>query len=108
MDRTNSAHLMWDSPTFMNELKSNFGPHDPVGDAEKALTKLTMKDNGRIVKYNVEFWKLASKLDWNESALCARYFRGLPMRLCTEILRNGGKPSTLATMRLKADRKSVV
>ena len=72
-----------------------------VGDAEKALNELTMKENSRIVKYNVEFWKLASKLDWNESALCARYYRGLPLRLRTEVLR-GGKPTTLAALRLKA------
>ena len=102
MDPTNSAHWMWDFPAFINELESNFGPHDPVGDAEKALTELTMKDNWKIVKYNVEFWKLASKLDWNESALCARYFRGLLLHLRTEVLRSGGKPSTLSALRLKA------
>jgi Ty3 transposon capsid-like protein/Zinc knuckle len=101
MDPTNSAHWMWDFPVFINELESNFGPHDPVGDAEKALTELSMKENWRIVKYNVEFWKLASKLDWNESALCARYFRGLPLRLRTEVLRSG-KPNTLAALRMKA------
>ena len=36
MDLTNSTHWMWDFPTFINELESNFGPHDPIGDAEKA------------------------------------------------------------------------
>jgi hypothetical protein len=60
-----------------------------------------MSDNSRILKYNVEFWKLASRLDWNESALVARYFSGLPLRLRVEILR-AGKPTTLAQMRLKA------
>ena len=86
MDPTNSVHLMWDFPTFINELESNFGPHDPVSDAEKALTELTMKDNWKIVKYNIEFRKLASKLDWNESALCACYFCRLPLHLCNEVL----------------------
>src|SRR3984885_13439710 len=60
-----------------------------------------MKENSRIVKYNVEFWKLASKLNWNESALCACYFHRLPLRLCPEVL-CGGKPTTLAALRLKA------
>src|SRR3984885_4076910 len=101
MDPTNSTHWMWDFPIFINELEANFGPHNPVGDAEKALNELSMKENSRIVKYNVEFWKLASKLDWNESALCARYFHGLLLRLCTEVLR-GGKPTTLAALHLKA------
>src|SRR3984885_13225953 len=101
MDPTNSAHWMWDFPVFINELEANFGPHDLVGDAEKALNELLMKENSHIVKYNVEFWKLASKRDWNESALCARYFRGLLLHLCTEVL-HGGKPTTLAALRLKA------
>jgi hypothetical protein len=101
MDPTNSAHWMWDFEVFLNELEVNFGPHDPVGDAEKSLTEISMKDSSRIVKYNVEFWKLVARVDWNESALTARYFCGLPLRLRVEVMR-GGKPTSLATMRLKA------
>jgi len=101
MDPSNSAHWMWDFDAFINELEVNFGPHDPVGDAEKSLTELTMKEGSRIVKYNVEFWKLVARVDWNESALTARYFSGLPLRLRTEVMR-GGKPTKLASMRLKA------
>ena len=63
MDPTNSAHWMWDFPTFINELESNFGPHDPIGDAEKALTELTMREHSHIVEYNMDFWKLTSKLN---------------------------------------------
>jgi hypothetical protein len=101
MDPTNSAHWMWNFKVFINELEVNFSPHDPVGDAESSLTNLTMGEDSRIVKYNVEFWKLVARLDWNESALTARYFSGLPLRIRVEILR-GGKPTTLAAMRLKA------
>ena len=71
MDLMNNAHWMWGFSEFINELESNFGPHDSVGDAEKALTGLAMKENSCIINYNVEFWKFASKLDWNESMLCA-------------------------------------
>ena len=101
MDPTNSAPWMWDFEMFINELEVNFGPHDPIGDAETALTHLTMGEDSHIVKYNVEFWKLVARLDWNESALTARYFSGLPLRIRVEVLR-GRKPMTLATMRLKA------
>jgi len=101
MDPSNSTHWMWDFEAFINELEVNFGPHDPVGDAEKSLTELTMKDGSCIVKYNVEFWKLVARVDWNESALTARYFSGLPLRLCTEVMQ-GGKPTKLASMHLKA------
>ena len=76
MDPTNSTHWMWDFPTFINELESNFSLHDPVSDAKEALTELTMREHSHIVKYNVDFWKLVSKLDWNESVLCTCYFCG--------------------------------
>ena len=45
---------MWDFDAFINELEVNFGPHNPVRDAKKSLTELTMKDRLCIVKYNVE------------------------------------------------------
>ena len=74
---------------------------DPVGDAEKALNELTMKKGAHIVKYNVDFWELTSRISWNEAALHDQYFHGLPLRLCTEVLR-GGKPTTLAALHPKA------
>ena len=100
MDPTNSAYWMWDFPTFINKLESNFIPHDPIGDAKKALTELTMREHSCTVKYNVDFWKLVSKLDWNESTLCTCYFCGLPLHLRTEVL-CGSKPTTLAALHLK-------
>lgn len=53
------------------------------------------------MKYNVDFWELASRVSWNEAVLRNHYFHGLPLRLRTEVLR-GGKPQTLALLRLKA------
>jgi hypothetical protein len=63
MDPTNSMHWMWNFKVFINKLKVNFSPHDPVGDAESSLTNLTMGEDSHIVKYNVEFWKLVPWLD---------------------------------------------
>ena len=51
---------MWDFVAFILELESNFSPHDPIGDAENLLTNLTMNENSKILKYNVDFWKLAA------------------------------------------------
>jgi len=42
MDPTNSMHWMWDFEAFINELEVNFGPHNPVRDAKKSLTELTI------------------------------------------------------------------
>jgi Zinc knuckle len=92
---------MWDYKAFLGELEDNFGPHDPVGDAEKSLSELVMKKTTKIMKYNVDFWELASRVSWNEAALRDHYFRGLPLCLRTEVL-HGGKPQTLAELHLKA------
>src|SRR6202789_3941961 len=51
---TGSAHWMWNYQAFLSELEDNFGPHDPIGDAEKSLNELQMKKSTRIVKYNVD------------------------------------------------------
>ena len=63
---------MWNYKAFLSELEDNFGPHDPVGNAEKSLNELQMKKSTHIVKYNVDFWELTSRVDWNESALSDR------------------------------------
>ena len=101
MDPNNAAHWMWDFDAFILELESNFGPHDPIGDAKNLLTNLTMNENSKILKYNVDFWKLAAWLSWNESALVARYFSGLLLCLHIEVMR-GGKPQALGALHLKA------
>ena len=59
-DQTNSTHWMWNYQAFFSKLENNFGPHDPVGDAEKSLSELIMKKTAKIMKYNVDFWELAS------------------------------------------------
>jgi hypothetical protein len=48
----NAAHWMWDFEAFIFKLESNFGPHDPIGNAENLLTNLAMSENSRILKYN--------------------------------------------------------
>ena len=62
-----------------------------------------MKDSHRVTRHTVEFNKLAARTDWNEPALRDRFFRGLPLRLRTDLLR-GGKPNSLAKMRQKAQK----
>ncbi|KAF8629583.1 hypothetical protein AX17_005619 [Amanita inopinata Kibby_2008] len=101
MDPSESAHWMWDFEAFILELEDNFSLHNPAGDAETALTNLSMKDSHHITKYVVEFNKLAARIDWNEPALRDCFYHGLPLRLHTEVLK-GGKPLTLAAMRRKA------
>jgi hypothetical protein len=70
---------MWEFEVFINKLEVNFSPHNHIRDAKSSLMNLTMGEDSRIVKYNVEFWKLVSWLDWNKSTLTTHYFSGLPL-----------------------------
>ena len=59
-----------DYSDFIRELKNNFGPHDPEGEAEADLENLKMHDNQRIMKYLVDFNHLATHVQWGDAALC--------------------------------------
>ncbi|KAG6326364.1 hypothetical protein ID866_12725, partial [Astraeus odoratus] len=50
-----------DYSEFVIELTTNFGPHNPVGDAKHQLDNLSMKDSSCINKYIVEFNHLATQ-----------------------------------------------
>ena len=58
-----------DYSNFIGELKNNFGPHDPEGKAKANLEKLKMRNNQRIVKYLVDFNRLAAHVQWGNAAL---------------------------------------
>lgn len=92
---------LWETSfsAFVDELKLNFGPLDPISDAERRLGNLQMKDGQRIAKYLVEWNGLASLLsDWGDGALRHQFYSGLPPRIKDEIARVG-KPSTLEELK---------
>jgi len=91
------ACLIWmdNYQQFVQELKSNFGPHDPVGDTEHQLDNLSMKDGQKINKYIVEFNCLTSQVHgYGDGALHHIFYSGLPNRIKDEIS-HVGKPRTL-------------
>ena len=90
-----------DFSEFRDELTTNFGPHDAVGDAEDELEALKMRDNQRITKYNSLFNRYAALVDWGHSALRHQYYKGLPPRIKDEIA-HVGKPTTLNSLRTLA------
>ena len=59
---TSGESLPWlnDYSNFIGELKNNFGPHNPEGEAKANLENLKMHDNQHIVKYLVDFNHLAA------------------------------------------------
>ena len=83
-----------DFKEFVLELQTNFGPHDPIGDAEHQLDHLSMKDGQQINKYVVELNWIASQIQgYGEGALWHHFYNGLPDRIKDEVSRVG-KPST--------------
>jgi len=93
---------MDDYSEFMLELQTNFGPHDPSGDAEMQLEQLNMCEGQCINKYVVEFQRLASQVrGWGDGALRRQFYNGLPACIKDEISCMG-KPATLSEFKTLA------
>ena len=88
-------------PLFEAELSDNFGPVDPVADAEAELNNLVMHDHHKLMKYNVAFNRLAARVQWGDAALVHRFYKGLCNRI-KDAMMDGAKPSTLTAMRVRA------
>ncbi|KAG6327263.1 hypothetical protein ID866_11826, partial [Astraeus odoratus] len=75
-----------DYSEFVIELTTNFGPHDPVGNAKHQLNNLLMKDGSQINKYIIEFNCLATQVcGYGEGALHHMFYNGLPDCIKDEI-----------------------
>jgi len=87
----------WSS--FVKEMHTYFGIPDVTAEAAHSLDHLCMNPDDRIAIYNVAFLRYSAQLQWMESALCHRYYSGLPDRIQDIIsTREGGKPSTFQTL----------
>ena len=92
-----NTHPIWmdNYHQFISELKSNFGPHDPVRDTEHQLDNLSMKEGQKINKYVVEFNCLAGQVhSYGNGVLHHIFYSGLPDYIKDEIS-HVGKPCTL-------------
>ncbi|KAG6326657.1 hypothetical protein ID866_12432, partial [Astraeus odoratus] len=81
---------------FVIELTTNFGPHDPVSDAEHQLNNLSMKDSSQINKYIIEFNHLTTQVcGYGEGALCHMFYNGLPDHIKDKITHIGKPPGLI-------------
>jgi Retrotransposon gag protein len=101
LDSDDAPEWMEDWPVFVRTLRTQFGPIDPTADAEDGIDHLKMQDNQHIVKYNVEFNRLAIRTGWDDSVLRHRYYSGLAERI-KDIMGQQGKPATLEAMKTLA------
>src|SRR5882672_2623548 len=80
---------------FSEELTSNFGTYDPVGEAEAELEGLRMHDSHQAMKYFIKFQQLASCVEWGDAALRRQAYNRLAKCIKDDMVHHN-KPNTLA------------
>jgi hypothetical protein len=66
-----------DYSAFTEGLYLSFGPYNQVADAEVELENMVMKDIHKATQFFVDFYRLASLLQYNDSALHHRAYLAL-------------------------------
>jgi len=87
-----------DFTLFVQELESNFGTYDPVGEAESKLEALRMQESHQATKYFIKFTQLAAHVHWGEAALLQQVYNGLAKRIKNDMVHHD-KLTTLAGLR---------
>ena len=77
---------------FISELTKQFGDTNSVEAAEKSL--FTLRQTSSVSEYSSRFRIIQSQIDWNESALCCHFYRGLKDRIKDELAKIS-RPDTL-------------
>ena len=76
------------------ELEANFGPFDPVGEAEAEIEMLVMAKGSHSTIYFMEFNCLASRIQWDDHALLWQAYKGLACHIKIEMVHHD-RPVTL-------------
>jgi len=80
-------------------MHTYFGIPDVAVESAHSLDHLHINPDDWIAIYNIAFLWYSAQLQWTESALCHRYYSGLPDRIQDIIsTREGGKLSTFQTL----------
>ena len=98
LDPPEDCDWLEDWSAFVRVLRKDFGPIDPAADAEDSLDNLKMRENQRILKYNVEFNRLSILTGWKGPILKHRYYTGLAERI-KDVIGQQGKPADLAELK---------
>jgi Domain of unknown function (DUF4939) len=98
LDSVKTPDWMDNWSAFIRTLRTQFGPIDPAADAEDGIDFLKMRENQKIVQYNVKFNRLAIRTGWDDSVLRHRYYSGLAERI-KDTMGQQGKPATLEAMK---------
>jgi hypothetical protein len=91
--------LHWDGnwELFVQELASNFSPHNPFGDTQISWESLSMKPGDWLATCQLKFDTHVVITRYNEAALYQVYYCGLPSRLKDTMAQNQ-LPASLARL----------
>ena len=92
--------LSWldDWSAFVHILHTQFGPIDLTADAEDSIDNLKMWDNQHILKYNIDFNRLAIQTGWSNNVLRHQYYFRLAEQI-KDVMGQQGKPANLPEMK---------
>lgn len=97
---TTNLRNHWDK--FTEELIRFFGNPSEKDTAERKITELRMRDDGKIGAYVTRFKQYASTIGWNDAALRAQFHKGFASRLKDKMANRERLPSNLADLQAAA------
>ena len=82
---------------FVQELNAMFGDRNRVCTAQQAVLTLQMNNNHQVSRYVVEYQRWADLSGFNEVALEAHFYEGLPRRIKNDFQRWGRSYNYITT-----------
>jgi hypothetical protein len=83
---TNEPGWLTDFDIFTEELYIYFGPYSQQAKAKVELEQLVMKDNYKATKFFIDFYKLSSLLNHNDSSPYRMAYNAMPKRIKDELV----------------------
>ncbi|KIJ42975.1 hypothetical protein M422DRAFT_90828, partial [Sphaerobolus stellatus SS14] len=77
----NEPDWLTDWNLFRDELVTHFGSINPEDEAEIALENVKFPDNGKAAKFFIDFAKHATRVAYDDRALCRLAYKALPTRI---------------------------
>ena len=96
-----------DYELFIEKLLINFSPYDALVDAEVELDALIMKDNHKVTRFFINFFRLSMLCNYNDRVLLQKAYSTLPKRV-KDKMTHFNHPSMLQELRnllLKIDQR---
>ena len=81
---------------FVEQLRLVFGNVDETRITDRKVNAIRQKTSA--ADYTAYFQRIASQLEWDDAALCSRFFNRLKWEVKDDILRRESQPTMLARM----------